>query len=158
MRSNARMAAASAQHNQIQMPPGMPGGAFFPPAFMNMAPWMMMAPPHTAPGIGPMNPNPNTQPTAPGNADIIFPEVYTWADHCDSDPRRARLCRVGPLRQKLADEGYIDIDQLTSDHVSQVDLAEALKIGLGIAGLVIKWADEGVAKVCQGTYVPNTNE
>ena len=117
-----------------------------------------MAPPHTAPGIGPMNPNPNTQPTAPGNADIIFPEIYMWADHCDSDPRRARLCRVGPLRQKLADEGYIDIDQLMSDCVSQVDLAGALKIGLGIAGLVIKWADEDVAKVRQGTYVPNTNE
>ena len=89
---------------------------------------------------------------------MIFPEVCTWADHCNSDPRHARLCRVGPLRQKLADEGYIDIDQLTSDRVSQADLAGALKIGLGIAGLVIKWADEDVAKVHKGTYVLNTNE
>ena len=66
--------------------------------------------------------------------------------------------RIGPLRHKFADQGYIDVDQLTSDRVSQPDLAGALGIGLGIAGLVIKWADEDVAKVREGIYVPNTNE
>lgn len=162
MRSNARTAALTngqLQTHQMQMPFGMPGGPFFPPAFMpHMAPWMMsmMGPPHTTPGLAMAN-TPNIQPPAPGNADVIFPEVNEWVNHCDADPKRARLGRIGPLCQKFADEGYVDIDQLTSDRVSQTDLAGALQIGLGIAGLVIKWADEDVARVRQGTYVPNTN-
>lgn len=61
MCSNAQTAMANGQHNQMQMPLRMPGGSFFLPAFKNMAPWMMMAPPHTAPGIGLTNPgNPPT--------------------------------------------------------------------------------------------------
>jgi hypothetical protein len=160
MHSNARMMMANGQlPNQMQNPFGMPGGSFFPPAFM--APWMMgmMPPQPTVPGLGVLNPNlPVPQASLPANTDVTFPAVSDWAEHCDADPKRARLGGIGPLREKLADQGYFDIDQLTSDRVSQVDLAGALAIGLGKAGLVIKWADEDMAKVRGGTYFPNAKE
>lgn len=53
---------------------------------------------------------------------------------------------------KLEDQGYLQIDQLTSDHVSQSDLAQYLNIGLGKAALIVKYVDGDVASVWEGTF------
>jgi len=160
LRSNARTATANEQPSN-QMPFGMLGGSAFqypPAAFMQMPPWMMgmMAPPLTVPA-GMMNPNPApAQPQVPDDAEIDFPEVQAWAAHCDANAKRARLGGIGDLRWKLTQEGYVEIDQLIGNRVSQADLANALGIGLGRAGLIIKWADEDVAKVRSGNFTLNT--
>jgi hypothetical protein len=162
MRVNARNTMANGQlQNQMQMPFGMfgGGGTYGFPGFMQMPPWGMMppAPAPVTPAFAPVNSNaPNAQPPPPTNSEIIFPEVSAWADHCDANDRHARMGKVGELRGRLAAEGYFEIDQLTGDRVSQVDLAHALNIGLGRAALIIKWAEEDVAKVHAGSFILNT--
>lgn len=108
-------------------------------------------------GDGNLSPNPpNAQPLLAISSEIDFPHVTEWAVHCDSDDIRLRRGGVGDICDKLVKEGFYYIDQLVGDRVAQADLANALKIGLGRAGNVIKWAEEDVAQVRAQTFVLRT--
>jgi hypothetical protein len=92
--------------------------------------------------------------TPAADADITFPDVGDWARYCDTIPKRDRI-KLGKLSKKLDDQGFFEIDQLTGDRISHSDLSTALGIGLGVAALIVKYAEEDVAQVRAGTFNMN---
>ena len=89
------------------------------------------------------------------DADIVFPDVSDWANYCNTLLRRSRA-QLGSLGSKLTEQGFFEIDQLTGGRISHSDLAQCLGIGVGIAALIVRYADEDVAKVRVGTFNMNT--
>ena len=85
------------------------------------------------------------------DTDIIFPDVSDWAKYCDSLPKRRRA-QLSTLGDKLTQQGFFEIDQLTRDRISHIDLAQCLGIGVGIAALIVRFAEEDVARVRAGTF------
>jgi hypothetical protein len=92
---------------------------------------------------------------ATADADITFPDVSDWAKYCDSIPKRQRA-QLSKLSNKLTEQGFFEIDQLTGDRISHSDLAQSLGIGVGIAALIVRYAEEDVARVRAGTLHMNT--
>jgi hypothetical protein len=91
---------------------------------------------------------------APDTDDIEFPDVGEWVTYCDTHPKRSRA-QLGTLREKLYNEGFFGIDQLTADRISLVDLSQSLSIGRGLAGLIVRYAGEDVTRVRAGTFKMN---
>ena len=89
--------------------------------------------------------------TLAADADIIFPDVSDWAKYYDGIPKRRRA-QLGTLGNKLTEQGFFEIDQLTRDRISHSDLAQCLGIGVGIAALIVRYAEEDVARVRVGTF------
>ena len=83
------------------------------------------------------------------DADIVFPDVGDWAKYCDTIQKHRRA-EVGKLGNKLTWEGFFKIDQLTHDHIAIKELAQSVDIGIGLAALIIKYADKNAAKVWAG--------
>ncbi|KAH9992366.1 hypothetical protein BJV77DRAFT_445117 [Russula vinacea] len=173
------------RHQAPTMMPGLPGAGpvippmmgapFFPGGFMN--PWSAMmghmgdmghAALHTAgqaagssesamgvnngPQASVPSPN-NSSPTS--TTDIDYPDVGDWVAHCDTLPKRSRA-NLGALRERLLEQGFFEIDQLTRDNITISDLVSSLGVGTGIAALIIRYADEDVACVREGTFEMNT--
>ncbi|KAH9991695.1 hypothetical protein BJV77DRAFT_962669 [Russula vinacea] len=145
--------------------PPMMGAPFFPGGFMN--PWSAMmghmgdmchAALHTAgssesamgvnngPQASVPSPN-NSSPTS--TTDIDYPDTGDWVAYCDSLPKRSRAS-LGALRERLLEQGFFEIDQLTRDNITISDLVSSLGVGTGIAALIIRYADEDVARVPRG--------
>jgi len=80
------------------------------------------------------------------DADIVFPDVGDWAKYCDTI-QKCRRAEVGKLGDKLTREGFFAIDQLTHDRIATEELARSVDIGIGLAALIIKYADKDAAKV-----------
>lgn len=165
---NAQLTQEKQQQQMMSNPFTMPfGGSFFPPTFM--APWQMQAmmmgqgnPNPLMPGFAPPESNTHNNPTGQlggpsqqtalsTKSNIVFPDVSEWVVYCDRHPQWSRA-RIGDLSAKLDKQGYLWIDQLTSDQVSQSNLAEYLSIGLGTAALIIKYADDDMACVRERTF------
>jgi hypothetical protein len=89
--------------------------------------------------------------TPAADTDIVYPDVSDWAKYCDSIPKRRRA-QLSTLGDKLTDEGFFEIDQLTADRISHSDLAQSLGVGVGIAALIVRFAEEDVARVRAGTF------
>lgn len=110
---------------------------------------------HSAAGPQALHPNhPTSNPAAPPTVDtddIIYPDVSDWAIYCDMHPKRSRA-QVGALCSKLTEQGFFNLDQLTSNQIEQRDLSFGLEIGIGLAALIIRYADEDVARVRAGTF------
>ncbi len=85
------------------------------------------------------------------DADIVFPDVGDWAKYCDTI-QKCRRAEVGKLGDKLTREGFFEIDQLTHDRIATEELARSVDIGIGLAALIIKYADEDAAKVQTGNF------
>ena len=85
------------------------------------------------------------------DADITFPDVSTWVTYCDRLPKRRRA-QLGTLGNRLTQQGFFEIDQLTKDRISHSDLAQGLDIGIGTAALIVRYAEEDVAQVRAGTF------
>ena len=105
-------------------------------------------------GLNPQVGAPSGATPAAADEDIVFPDVSDWAIYCDGIPRRRRAQLV-TLSNKLIEQGFFEIDQLTGDRISHNDLAQSLGIGIGIAALIVRYADEDVAKVRAGTFNMN---
>jgi hypothetical protein len=91
---------------------------------------------------------------ADSDTDISFLDVGDWVTYCDNHPKRSRA-QLGMLRDKLLDQGFFDIDQLIGVCILHSDLAQCLGVGMGIAALIIRYAEEDVAKVRAGTFNMN---
>jgi hypothetical protein len=105
-----------------------------------------------------LNPGPQVgvpSEATPAAEDIVFPDVSDWARYCDSIPKRRRA-RLSTLGDKLTEQGFFEIDQLTGDRISHNDLAQSIGIGMGIAALIVKYAEEDVARVREGTFNMNS--
>ena len=103
-------------------------------------------------GVNPTAPSGATpHVTAAADVDIVFPDVADWAVYCDTIEKRRRA-NIGDLGDKLIQEGFFEIDQLTSKHISRTDLAQSLGIGVGLAALIVRFAEEDVAQVRAGTF------
>lgn len=96
----------------------------------------------------------NMPPAVPDTEDIEFPDVGEWVTYCDGLPRRSRA-QLGTLREKLLEQGFYSIDQLTVDQISHGDLAQGLGIGIGRAALIIRYAGEDATRVRGGTFKMN---
>ena len=90
-------------------------------------------------------------PAAASDADITFPDAGDWAMYCDRILNRRRA-KLGTLRDKLTQQGFFEIDQLTGGRISHSDLAQSLEVGIGIAALIVRWAEEDIAQVQAGTF------
>ena len=90
------------------------------------------------------NPADPAAPPAVDTDDTIYPDVSDWALYCDKQPKCSRA-QVGTLCSKLTEQGFFNIDQLTSNRIGQRDLSFGLEIGIGLAALIIRYADEDVA-------------
>jgi hypothetical protein len=95
----------------------------------------------------------NSSPTS--TTDIDYPDTGDWVAHCDTLPKRSRA-NLGALRERLLEQGFFEIDQLTRDNITISDLVSSLGVGTGIAALIIRYADEDVARVREGTFEMNT--
>jgi len=113
--------------------------------------------PHAGHAAGvPIHPSDKTPPAPKTaiNTDIEFPDVDDWVIYCDKQKKRFRA-DLGALRERLLEQGFFEIDQLTGDRVLCSDLASCLNIGMGRAGLIIRYAEEDVASVRAGTFTLN---
>jgi hypothetical protein len=82
----------------------------------------------------PVGLNPGPQVGVPSEAtraveDIVFPNVSDWAKYCESIPKRRRA-RLSTLGNKLIEQGFFEIDQLTGDRISHSDLAQSVGVGM----------------------------
>jgi hypothetical protein len=102
----------------------------------------------------PVDPTADNAPPAADDTDIIFPDVGDWVLYCDRRPKRTRA-KLGELREKLLRQCFFEIDQLMKDCISHSELSECLGIGMGLAALIIRYAEEDVAQVCAGTFNMN---
>jgi hypothetical protein len=93
-------------------------------------------------------------PATAADTDIEFPDVSDWVIYCDSLPKRS-WAQLGSLHDRLHDQGFFDIDQLTGGHISHSDLAQSLGIGMGIAALIVRYAEDNVVQVHAGTFKMN---
>jgi hypothetical protein len=93
-------------------------------------------------------------PAMAADADIVFPDVGDWTTYCDTIPKRRRA-QLGTYRDTLIRQGFFEIDQLTGDRISHADLAQCLGVGVGIAALIVRYAEEDVAQVRAGTFNMN---
>ena len=78
--------------------------------------------------------------------------VTPWLKYCDRHPN----CYRDPLSdyaQKFNQEEYHCIDQLTSNWVSVEKLASWVKIGTGIAELVIRYTSKDMLLVNVGQFL-----
>ena len=73
--------------------------------------------------------------------------MFSW-----SRARVANIVRHSTLGNKLTEQGFFEIDQLTRDRISHSDLAQCLGIGVGIAALIVRYVEEDVARVRAGTF------
>ena len=89
--------------------------------------------------------------TTAADMDINFPDVGDWVTYCDNHPKCSRV-QLGTLCNKLFQQGFFDINQLIGDHISHSDLTQCLRVGMGIAALIVRYAEEDVANVCTGTF------
>ena len=101
-------------------------------------------------GVG-VNPTAPSGATPAADAGITFPDIGNWAIYRDTIEKR-RQANIGKLSDKLIEEGFFEIDQLTSERISHADLAQSLGIGIGLAALIIRFAEEDVAQVRAGTF------
>jgi hypothetical protein len=90
-------------------------------------------------------------PTTVADTDINFPDVGDWVKHCDCLPKRSRA-RLGALGDELLDQGFFYIDQLAGDRISRNDLANCLGIGIGLAALIIRYAEDDITHLRAGTF------
>jgi hypothetical protein len=74
---------------------------------------------------------------------------------CDKIGKRSRA-NLGLLRERFQEQGFFQIDQLTGDRISHSDLSQCLGIGMGYAALVVRYAEEDVKLVCEGTFNMDT--
>ena len=95
-------------------------------------------------------------PAVGADTDIEFPDVGDWVTYCDSLPKRSRA-RLSTLREQLLQQGFFEIDQLTGDRISHNDLSVSLGIGIGLAALIVRYAEEDVVQVRAGTFNMNLN-
>lgn len=93
-------------------------------------------------------------PAVAADADIVFSDVADWVIYCDSIPKRRRA-KIGTLGDKMVQEGFFEIDQLIGSRISHIDLAQSLGIGVGLAALIVRFAEEDVAQVRTGTFNMN---
>ena len=92
--------------------------------------------------------------TTAADTDINFLDVGNWVTYCNNHPKHS-WAQLGTLRDKLFQQGFFDIDQLIGDHISHSDLAQCLGVGMGIAALIVRYAEEDVANVRTGTFNMN---
>jgi hypothetical protein len=118
-------------NSQPQMP--FPYGCY-PPPFVWGAPQMYP---------GAMNPTPHVKPV-----NVIYPKIEDWLKHCDA--RHGENFSAHTWR--FLQEGYRDMEQLTSRRMSIEKLSEWLNIGKGLADLLIRYADEDVKLVEAGLF------
>ena len=103
-------------------------------------------------GVNPTAPSGATpHMTAAADADIVFPDIANWAIYCDTIEKH-HWANIGNLDDKLIEEGFFEIDQLMSKHISHTDLAQSLGIGIGLAALIVRFAKGDVAQVQAGTF------
>jgi hypothetical protein len=125
----------------------MPYGFYPPPNpfFANSVQW---------PGAGfPQPPGPQAPPTAPPAAPprlVRGPDMLQWLAYCDRVPGRGDF--FYGLADKFNREGYLTIDQLTSNRMTVENLSNWLVIGKGTADLIIQYADEDMALVRDGKF------
>lgn len=157
-------------------PPGM-GANFYPSTFMN--PWVVqyammgqgsvpigvndgiigmschlsLAASHNYSGIG-SQASALLPPPVPA-ANIDYPEVDDWVMYCDKLAKRSRA-KLGLLRERFQEQGFFQIDQLTGDWISHCDLSQSLGIGMGIVALIVRYAEEDVKHVREGTFNMDT--
>lgn len=109
---------------------------------------------YSAAGLNPQVEAPSVATPAVANADIVFPDVSDWAVYYNGILRCCQA-QLGTVSNKLVDQGFFEIDQLTEDCISHNNLVQSLGIGIGIAALIIRYADKDIAKVQAGTLNMN---
>lgn len=87
----------------------------------------------------------------PPNKKVDCPSIAPWLEYCDKHPIHSRD-NLSKHIFSFNKEGYWHINQLTSNQVSVEKLASWVKIGMGIADLVIRYADEDMALVNAGQF------
>jgi hypothetical protein len=102
----------------------------------------------------PLHSTSDKAPATAADTDIEFPDVSDWVIYCNSLPKRS-WAQLGSLHDRLRNQGFFEIDQLTGDCISHSDLAQSLGIGMGIAALIVKYAEDDVAQVHAGTFKMN---
>ena len=106
---------------------------------------------HTKPWcLPPMNPA-GLPAQPPPNKKVDCPSIVPWLEYCDKHPIRSGD-NLSEHIFSFNKEGYRRINQLTSNRVSVEKLASWVKIGMGIADLVIWYADEDMALVNAGQF------
>ena len=106
---------------------------------------------HTKPWcLPPMNPAGLPAQPLP-NKKVDCPSIAPWLEYCDKHPIHSGD-NLSKHIFSFNKEGYRRINQLTSNRVSVEKLASWVKIGMGIADLVIWYADEDMALVNAGQF------
>ena len=115
---------------------------------MGLQPGTMGVPPQAGSNL--MYPIAMQTQSLPSNK-VDSPKVIPWLKYCDRHPNRCGDS-LSDYAHKFDQEGYRCVDQLTSNRVSVENLAGWVKIGTGIAGLVIRYADEDMVLVNVGQF------
>ena len=92
---------------------------------------------------------PSQTPSKKQSTDL--PTVSEWAQYCDNHPKCSKA-NLSTLCKKFEQEGYLNIEQLTSAYISLIELVQSLGISFGFAKLIICYADENVASIYNGTF------
>ena len=120
---------------------------FFPPP-MGLA--QQVWPPQLPP-FGPQPVPQSNAATAPPKV-VKGPAIGDWLRHCDFHPDHQGE-DFQSLQTKFDDEGFRNLIQLTSGRTTVEKLSGWLDIGKGTADLIIGYADEDIALVCEGKFM-----
>jgi hypothetical protein len=117
-------------------------------ASMGLHPGAMGVPPQAGSNL--LHPIAMQTQSLPSNK-MDSPKVMPWLNYCDRHPNHCGDS-LSDYTHKFDQEGYHRVDQLTSNRVSVENLVGWVKIGIGIAGLVIRYADEDMVLVNAGQF------
>jgi hypothetical protein len=120
-------------------------------ASMGLHPGAMGVPPQAGSNLHPIAMQTQSLPSKKMDSPKVIPKVIPWLNYCDRHPNRCGDS-LSDYAHKFDQEGYRRVDQLTSNRVSVENLAGWVKIGTGIAGLVIHYADEDMVLVNAGQF------
>jgi hypothetical protein len=87
----------------------------------------------------------------PATAAVVYPNIADWLDYCDSHPDRAGE-DFGSHIAAFHRHGYRCMNQLTGPRMTIEKLSEWLSIGVGMADLLIQYAEENVVLIKSGSF------
>ena len=90
----------------------------------------------------------------PASVNIEYPDVERWCHYLDGHPLRNKdNIKFTPYASILKEKGFLRIKQLTTNFFKPEDLGRWLDIGVGIAVLIMQYAQEDVEEIRAGRLV-----